>query len=181
MIIELPNILDKNSCEDIIQFYDEHPDRWQKSDVQERFIDCSMMTHKLVGPVLQSVAALTNRLIIKAAKFYHLEELYLDFQTINRWEAGKDMPLHADNMTPEKEPHWYCGQRDYSSILYLNHNYEGGETIFKYQNQSQPPLQGTAILFPASYGYTHGVNEIKSGTRYTIASWFTTDRKHCVV
>ena len=121
MIIELPNILDKNSCEDIIQFYDEHPDRWQKSDVQERFIDCSMMTHKLVGPVLQSVAALTNRLIIKAAKFYHLEELYLDFQTINRWEAGKDMPLHADNMTPEKEPHWYCGQRDYSSILYLNH------------------------------------------------------------
>lgn len=179
MIIELPNILDKNSCEDLIQFYEEHPDRRSKEDVQDRFVGCTMVTDQLVGPVLKTVAALTNRLIIKTAKFYHVEEVYLDFQTIAKWEPGQDMPYHADNVTPEREPHWYCGHRAYSSILYLNHNYEGGETIFKHQNQSQPPMQGTAIIFPASYGYTHGVNEVTSGTRYTLATWFTMDPKHC--
>ena len=179
MIIELPNILDKDTCEELIEYYEQHPELLREGDAQPRFDYKSMRTSMVYGPLLKKIAALTNRLIIKAAKFYHQEEMYLDYQSITKWVEGDDMEFHADNVTQEREPHWYCGWRDYSSILYLNHDYEGGATIFKNQNQGQVPMQGTAILFPATYGYTHGVQKIKSGTRYTISSWFTTDPEHC--
>lgn len=179
MIIELPNILDQESCEELIEYFEQHPELRRKDDAQERFNNCTMTTDQVHGPLLKKVAALTNRLIIKAAKFYHIEELYLDFQSIVKWEEGQAMPFHADNVTETREPHWYCSQRDYSSILYLNHNYEGGATIFKNQNQGQLPMQGTAILFPATFGYTHGVQKVTSGTRYTISSWFTMDPEFC--
>ena len=179
MIIELPNILDKDTCEQLINYYEKNPQLRRTGDAQQRFNDCTMTTDNIKGDLLIKVAALTNRLIIKAAKFYNLEELYLDFQTLAKWEQGAEMAFHADNVTEDKQPHWYCGWRDYSSILYLNHDYEGGETIFKHQQQRQPPMQGTAILFPATYGYTHGVAKVEKGTRYTISSWFTQDPEHC--
>ena len=178
MIIELSNILSKEDCEEIIRFYEDNPQLRTKNDAQERFNNCSMSTN---GLGLRKITALTTRLIIKAAKFYHAEEMYLDYQSITKWERGQDMVFHADNVTEKKEPHWYCHWRDYSSILYLNDNYEGGETVFKFQKQIQTPVQGTAILFPASYGYTHGVKKVESGERYTIASWFTMDEDHCVI
>jgi predicted 2-oxoglutarate/Fe(II)-dependent dioxygenase YbiX len=179
MIIELPNILDRETCEEVIEYFEQHPELLRKEDAQERFNGCTMTTDQLYGPLLKKIAALTNRLIIKAAKFYNIEELYLDYQSIAKWKTGQEMEFHADNVTQDREPHYYCHWRDYSSILYLNHNYEGGATIFKNQNQGQLPMQGTAILFPATYGYTHGVQRIKSGTRYTISSWFTQNPEHC--
>ena len=179
MIIELPGILDEDTCDELIEYFVQHPELRRKGDAQARFNDVTMETSEVRGPLLTKVAALTNRLIIKAAKFYHLEEVYLDFQTIAKWEQGQDMDFHADNCTETKEPHWYCHWRNYSSILYLNHDYEGGETLFKNQQQKTVPVKGTAILFPASFGYTHGVAKVKSGTRYTVSSWFTSDAKHC--
>ena len=179
MIIEIPNVLTQDECEEVIQYYEEYPELRRSGDAQERFNGYTMETSQVHGPLLKTIAALTNRLIIKAAKSYNVEELYLDFQTIVKWEQGEEMEFHADNVTQEKEPHHYCGWRDYSSILYLNHDYEGGDTIFKHQQQRQPPMQGTAILFPATFGYTHGVAKVETGTRYTISSWFTQDREHC--
>ena len=179
MIIEIPNVLTQDECEEVIQYYEEYPELRRTGDAQQRFNGCTMETNQVYGPLLKTVAALTNRLIIKAAKSYNIEELYLDFQTIAKWEPGSEMEFHADNVTENKDPHWYCGWRDYSSILYLNHDYEGGDTIFKHQQQRQPPMQGTAILFPATFGYTHGVAKVETGTRYTISSWFTQDREHC--
>lgn len=179
MIIEVPNVLTQEECEQLIHYYREHPELRTKGNAQKRFDNYAMETSSVYGPLLKTVAALTNRLIIKAAKAYNIEELYLDYQTLVKWDAGEEMEFHADNVTQDKDPHWYCGWRDYSSILYLNHDYEGGDTIFKHQQQRQPPMQGTAILFPATYAYTHGVDKVLSGTRYTLASWFTQDREHC--
>jgi predicted 2-oxoglutarate/Fe(II)-dependent dioxygenase YbiX len=179
MIIEIPNVLTQDECEEVIQYFEEYPELRRSGDAQERFNGCTMSTDEVRGPLLKTIAALTNRLIIKAAKFYNIEELYLDYQSIAKWDTGQSMEFHADNVTQKREPHYYCHWRDYSSILYLNHDYEGGYTTFKNQNQGQPPMQGTAILFPATFGYTHGVQKVKSGTRYTISSWFTQDRAHC--
>ena len=89
MIIELPNILDQDTCEEVIEYFEQHPELLRKGDVQKRFDGCTMTTDQIYGPLLKKIAALTNRLIIKAAKFYNIEELYLDYQSIAKWEAGK--------------------------------------------------------------------------------------------
>ena len=179
MIIELPNILDRDTCEEFIEFYENNPHLRQTDDAQQRFNGCTLQTQFMAEPMGRKIRAVTSRLLTKAAQFYHLPEVYLDYQTINRWDAGQEMPMHADNVDQERNPHWYCSWRDYSSVLYLNHDYEGGETVFKHQQQRAVPTQGTAILFPATYGYTHGVSEVLTGKRYTLSSWFTMQADHC--
>ena len=179
MIIELPGILDNDTCDEVIQYFESYPELRRTDDAQPRFNDVTMSTDQIHGPLLTRVAALTNRLIIKAAKFYHLEELYLDYQSIAKWDQGQDMVYHADNAKQDKTPLEYCAWRNYSSILYLNDDFKGGETLFKNQQEKTVPVKGTAILFPASFGYTHGVAKVEEGTRYTISSWFTSDAKHC--
>ena len=37
--------------------------------------------------------------------------------------------------------------------VYLNDNFEGGETEFLYQNRREQAVQGDVLIFPA--GYTH--------------------------
>ena len=55
----------------------------------------------------------------------------------------------------------------YSSTIYLNDDYEGGETRFPKQNYKTKPEPGTLIMFPATCMYPHEVKEVTSGVRYT--------------
>ena len=179
MIIEIPNVLDRDTCEEFIRFYEHNPQLRQTDDAQQRFNGCTMQTQFICEPLGKKLRAVNSRLLTKAAQFYNLSEVYMDFQTINCWSEGQRMGMHADNVDENRNPHWYCGWRDYSSVLYLNHDFKGGETIFKNQRQRTVPMQGTAILFPATFGYTHGVSEVTGGKRYTLSSWFTMDAAHC--
>ena len=84
---------------------------------------------------------------------------------------------HADNYwidDPEK-PH-YTSHRDYSAVLYLNENYIGGRTFFLEDNYNVVPKTGKLILFTSGKDHIHGVNEVISGSRYTMALWFTKTR-----
>ena len=54
-------------------------------------------------------------------------------------------------------------------LLYLNDDFEGGELYFSKKKLSFKPKKGSVIIFPCNQNeYTHSVNEIKSGVRYTI-------------
>ena len=181
MIFELAGILDNQTCDEIIEFYEANPELYCTTNAQEMFKGTTMEMAKVTGPLSQKLEALKTRVLIKAAKFYNVDELYVDYWNIVKWVKGKRMEFHADNVTETREPHSYCGWRDFSSIIYLNHNYTGGETVFKHQGQRVVPMQGTACLFPATFGYTHGVSEVLEGTRYTISIWMTKDPNHCWV
>jgi hypothetical protein len=62
---------------------------------------------------------------------------------------------------------------DYSSVLYLNDDYEGGELFFPEFDLTIKPKLGDLVTFPTNSMYIHAVKEVKHGTRYTIAlSWF---------
>lgn len=62
---------------------------------------------------------------------------------------------------------------DYSSLFYLNDDYEGGELCFPEYDLIIKPKVGDLITFPTNSMYIHTVNEIKSGTRYNILlKWF---------
>lgn len=61
--------------------------------------------------------------------------------------------------------------RRVSTVYYLNDNYEGGELCFPQFNIELKPEAGDMIIFPSSYVYSHNVNPVKRGTRFSIASW----------
>ncbi|KAM4628667.1 prolyl 3-hydroxylase 2 [Polymixia lowei] len=95
-------------------------------------------------------------------------------------------PIHADNclLDPEanecwKEPPAYT-YRDYSALLYLNGDFDGGEFIFtemdaKTVTASVKPRCGRMVGFSSGGENPHGVKAVTSGQRCAVALWFTLD------
>lgn len=56
-------------------------------------------------------------------------------------------------------------------LLYLNDVEEGGETEFLYQKLRVPAVQGTLVMFPATWTHLHRGNPPLSGNKYIINTW----------
>jgi len=61
--------------------------------------------------------------------------------------------------------------RRVSTVYYLNDDYEGGELCFPQFDIKLKPEMGDMVIFPSSYVYSHSVNPVISGNRFSIASW----------
>ena len=55
--------------------------------------------------------------------------------------------------------------------VYLNDDFEGGETEFLYQNRRENAVAGEVLIFPCSYTHTHRGNPPIGGTKYLATSW----------
>ena len=84
--------------------------------------------------------------------------LQINYFQIVKWPTGESQPEHKD-----------FDYHPYTSILYLNDNYTGGETIV--DGTTIIPEKNKLIGFEGDK-MTHSVNEITEGTRYTIPCWY---------
>ena len=55
--------------------------------------------------------------------------------------------------------------------VYLNDDFEAGETEFLYQQYRYKPKTGDCLIFPASFTHTHRGNPPIGGTKYIITGW----------
>ncbi|KAM8796364.1 prolyl 3-hydroxylase 1 [Eudromia elegans] len=90
--------------------------------------------------------------------------------------------LNAEALLCVKEPPAYTF-RDYSAILYLNGDFEGGAFYFteldaKTETASVQPRCGRAVGFSSGSENPHGVKAVTKGQRCAIALWFTLDPRH---
>ncbi len=107
--------------------------------------------------------------------FYGVRDaLYTDTVHLVRWTEGQSMRAHADNAHPDGSPNDYPW-REYSSVLYLNEDYEGGEVYFEGTGQRIKPRTGMLVAFSGGLEHVHGVDEVRRGTRYTMPAWHTRD------
>ena len=103
-----------------------------------------------------------------AAKEYQnkFKELYYKNDTgfdILRYKKGQFYKYHIDHC--EEYP------RSLAISLALNDNYKGGE--FKLLNKLKIKVPaGHALMFPANFMFPHEILKIKSGTRYSVITWF---------
>ena len=123
----------------------------------------------------------------KHVEFEYGQRLFLDPNFSGRiWSEGDYQSPHSDseynNATlcldiDDSQTNWTNNiprfLSDYSSLVYLNDNYEGGELVFPEYNLNIKPKAGDIITFPTNAMYLHAVNKIKSGTRYNVVlKWF---------
>lgn len=102
---------------------------------------------------------------------YANEPVYPHYTDLVMWVEGRRMDLHVDNGMGKNDPRdSYLKNRHFSCVLYLNTNYFGGETFFESGYEVKPEV-GSLAVFPSDM--KHGVKEIMSGTRFTLAMWFT--------
>ena len=55
--------------------------------------------------------------------------------------------------------------------VYLNDDFDGGETEFLYQQRREQAVEGDVLIFPASYTHTHRGNPPIGNSKYIATSW----------
>ena len=61
--------------------------------------------------------------------------------------------------------------RQFVIQLYLNDDFQGGETEFLYQNRREEATAGDVLIFPAGFTHTHRGNPPLGGEKYIATSW----------
>lgn len=88
-----------------------------------------------------------------------------DKMSILKYEKSGFLSEHIDHGN---------SSRTLSVVLYLNDNYTGGEINFPHvaNGITIKPEAGSAIFFPSNFVFTHSVNEISDGIRYSLPNWY---------
>lgn len=119
-----------------------------------------------------------NRIRSKMQEVFD-KELYADSVSLARWTRGDSQEPHADGEEAGGVRHRYHW-REYGCVLYLNSRYRGGHIYFPNQNLRTRPKPGTLVFFPGTLEYLHGVEPVKVGQRFTLNSFWTTQKhKRC--
>lgn len=84
---------------------------------------------------------------------------------LNRYKTGSIMSEHFDLIRRGKDD----GVPVLSLVGSLNDNYTGGQ--FMMNDKIIELKQGDILVFPSTFLYPHGVEEVTEGTRYTFVTW----------
>ena len=170
-----PDVMDKKTCEWIINRYDTTA-KWQQSTFSNNY-----------GNTGTSQVAMEEYWIGKPSPYYkdikesfeycvddytHFHDNiksteYTDFR-INRYKKGGFMKSHIDNI------HHSHGQKQgyphLTSLLFLNDDYEGGEFVLCGDKHIEK-IQGSAVVFPSNFMFPHEVKEVTDGKRFSVMTW----------
>lgn len=124
-------------------------------------------------------------LVVSATVGRRLSFLYEPY--LRKYPTGSYLKMHADaegcyEGVPEPLRNYNPGNptsevlNEYSSILYLNDGYEGGELYFEELELLVKPKANQLVFFPSGSEFRHEVKPVLSGDRYTLASFYTTDK-----
>lgn len=127
-------------------------------------------------------------------------DIYSELWEIVRWGAGTFQEPHVDHVSPffdlksinidlvPEECKYFFEERNiekykklftnkiFTSIIYLNDDYEGGELYFPQHNYFEiKPKLGTMLIFSGTIENMHGIKKILSGTRYTHVTFWSND------
>lgn len=110
---------------------------------------------------------------------------------LNRWREGREQRPHVDYLLDDEgkdySPLYDYGMNDdfikdfkthyttkhFSSIVYLNEDYVGGELYFPQYGIEIKPISNSIVSFKGDVNHLHGVKMVESGIRYTISLFWT--------
>jgi hypothetical protein len=83
---------------------------------------------------------------------------FINFFEVVKWKEGLSMKKHFD-----------FDFHAWTSVIYLNDDYEGGETVVG--ENKITPRKGKIVTFQG-VSLLHGVNKVLKGDRYTVPVWY---------
>ena len=176
LVFRFDNVLSKEECFFIKEYIDKN------TNDQTNSLDNTRPWHNHQNIFYQNIDNFQVKTLVSSCNYivsnlisHHYNELtYPTFTDLVKWVEGKDMPLHVDDGNGEVE---HLKNRMFSSVIYLNDDYEGGETIIKSdKDYISIPKIGTCIIFKSDKSCLHGVNKVLKGKRFTLASWYTKNK-----
>lgn len=125
----------------------------------KRFGGTSLPYNPVVQEVMIKYGLMANQVHQDANGFKNPIYVFKGFGS--HWVPGTKGAAHIDAQDPEP---WI----EFSTIIYLNDDFEGGEIYFPNQDFVYKPKKYSAVFFPsAGSEYIHGITTITKGDRYT--------------
>lgn len=175
---ELLNHIQNSPTQDLSVF---DPDKTNQSGKTEWSIDKKVRDTQIVemGPLYPKIEDLfrnTVREIINP--FYQVEVNSSEVPQVLSYSIGGHYKPHVDGesiwITPRGEKIWKKStDRDLSIVFFLNNDFEGGDFIFPELKIRIRPEPGMLVCFPSNRHYSHGVEPVTKGKRYSIVTWAT--------
>tara|TARA_R100001129_G_scaffold44037_1_gene30260 strand:- start:106 stop:546 length:441 start_codon:yes stop_codon:yes gene_type:complete len=141
IIFRIDNFLNSKECNYVIKDFN---DNFEQTKIYRN----TRILRVMYKPVCDKLNSLF--------KFYNFSNPYN--MEIVLWDKKSKMDFHLDKV----------GNK-FAFIIYLNDEYNGGETII--DNIKIKPKTGRIVLFSNGF-YLHKVNEIKNKKRYTLIGWY---------
>jgi hypothetical protein len=177
-ILIVEDFLSKETIDQYVE-YVKNTNHWEKNGDgiwDSRSINLHTMPENIRELLLDTRISVKNKI---QEHFTTNKVLYADIFQFVRWNIGDELwPAHADAESTDGTLHPFP-YRNFASIIYLNNNYEGGRISFPNFDNFCPEIKpGMLVSFPGTLDYLHGVSKVTSGTRYTIAGFFTFNQRY---
>jgi len=177
LIIVEKNILSTETCDELIQYFENSPDLWddgkveyfvngqyQGKKVNKEHKNCTQFMfpigHKYADIMTKAIHQIYDRGMQKFSCWPKENLAILDY-TIRKYPKGEGVfQLHVDQADGGTM------SRLFACIIYLNDVEEGGETFFPDWNLAVRPEKGKVLLFPCNWLFPHGSNLNVSHDKY---------------
>ena len=129
---------------------------------QIRFIGEEVNSCHSVDPLrryYETVSSLFGNIMDIYTKKYPMEEPVPEQITLIRMGVGVMQHTHSDAMTD--------AHRVVSIVSHYNDSYDGGEFVFDRIGLTLKPRAGRILVFPSNFLFSHKVNPVTSGVRYS--------------
>jgi hypothetical protein len=178
--IEIYNVFSPEFCKDAIKiFYEasEHGFMERRGGMKHEVEDEATHVPVYGVPMKHSTRDLFNEfnkgLDIGVGTYYN------KYSAMNNIDKLYNYKGKIQKSTPGMGYHaWHCEAADEDSAerqltwtVYLNEEFEAGETEFLYQQYRYKPKTGDLLIFPAAFTHTHRGNPPINGTKYIITGW----------
>lgn len=125
---------------------------------------------------------ITHKLLQRIGLYPQKTTAHCESLQVVRYGPGGFFKPHHDSLqdpySAENHPHFQNGgHRDYTLLIALSDDYEGGETVFPDHGKRYKLRKGDAILFRNVNPQTgalinlHGGNPVRSGTKWIVNLW----------
>ena len=170
--------MSKERCQEIIQFHKSHRHLTGVGDGSD-YTGIRFMHIK--SPWLRQYVAEVIVDLVGEIRKTSDQIVYPEMIAINEWVIGGYQEPHLDTYSSQSiqmqiDPNEK--QREWTCILYLNDNFQGGQTYVP-GGEIYEPVEGAGLLFQGIY-IEHGVHKVRRHPRHTISFWFSDNIDRCL-
>lgn len=175
MIYQEKNFLSTDEL-DLINAYVSNNSDWERLPDNKLWDDrCINIPHISNKDFIDKLVSINDRVENKIVDILKPHsKIYTElFQFCRTFKMPATVP-HSDSTGNNGEDNG-MSFRNFSSLIYLNKDFSGGNLFFPNQNITIVPEPGLLAIFPSTHEYMHGVTEVFDGLRFTMLNFWTYD------
>ena len=185
-VLIINDYLDKATCAMLMAYADSQEGTPSLVMDDEKSTEHAIVSVKSDTRVAQSIAIdgkvgdilnIFNDICCKQlATFFDVDFEWYERPEMLRYPKGGKYAGHADaEYWSRQKREWVRGlDRDFSAVVYLNSDFEGGEFHLSKQLYTVKPRPGMLVGFPSDHRYVHKALPTIEGVRYALVSWGAT-------